>query len=500
MKCRCTTLSVAVLCSIMVTSCSQSNIEPKVNRQPNVIYFLADDLGVGDLGSYGQQHIRTPNIDKLAAEGMRFSRHYAGSSVCAPSRASLMTGRDMGHTDIRGNIQLMDQPDSPEYQGQYPLAQGTITLAHLFQLAGYQTGAFGKWGLGSLQSSGNPKAMGFDQFYGYLDQRHAHNYFPQYLWDGDEVARLDNPAINVHPKLDRDKSDHREYMGKDYAPYKILARAKEFISQNRDEAFFLYVPFVVPHAAIQIPDKELDGYQFDETAHRLGEPRAYTPHPKPRAARAAMISRMDRDVGDIMAMLKELGLDDNTLVLFSSDNGATAAGGSDINFFNSTAGARGEKATLYEGGIRAPLIARWPGNISAGSESDHLSAFWDMLPTFAQLLDLSVPEGIQGISMLPTLLGKPQNQQHESLYWEFFSRNPSQAVVMGNWKAIRHYSKERGKGALELGATALYNLQEDPSESQNLAAKHPELVKKAEMIMAQRQRSPHLPWNFQSYN
>ena len=302
--------------------------------------------------------------------------------------------------------------------------------------------------------------------------------------------------INVHPKAGKNSNDHKEYMGEDYAPYNIIAKAKAFIRQNQSEPFFLYVPFVVPHAAIQIPDAELEAYAFNETPHVIGGARAYTPHPKPRAARAAMISRMDRDVGDMMALLKELGLDNNTLVFFSSDNGATTAGGSDIDFFGSTAGLRGEKGTLYEGGIRAPLIARWPNKIKAGSENNQLSAFWDMLPTFSELLQQPSPDNIQGISILPGLLGDQSDVQHESLYWEFHSRNPSQAVVMGDWKAIRHFNKVKGRKGLLPGKTFLYHLVDDPQEAVNLADIHPQLIARAEAIMAQRQSAPHTPWNF----
>ena len=495
-------LKMAVLLGLMTAGCVQTKQQDQLTqaketeRPPNVIYFLADDLGVGDLASYGQQKIRTPNIDRLASEGMRFTRHYSGSSVCAPSRASLMTGKDMGHTGVRGNYQQKNVPATAEYQGQYPLSQGATTLAHLFQQAGYRTGAFGKWGLGASQSSGAPTAMGFDEFYGYLDQRQAHNYFPRFLWQNHQQVWLNNPVINVHPKARKGSNDHKEYMGEDYAPYKIVAKAKAFIRKNQGEPFFLYVPFVVPHAAMQIPDAELEAYAFTETPHVIGGARAYTPHPKPRAARAAMISRMDRDVGDMMTLLEELGLDDNTLVFFSSDNGATTAGGSDIKFFNSTAGLRGEKGTLYEGGIRAPLIARWPSKIKPGSENNQLSAFWDMLPTFAELLQQPSPEAIQGISILPGLLGEHSDERHESLYWEFHSRNPSQAVVIDDWKAIRHFSKVKGRKELVAGKTALYHLVDDPEETMDLADSHPQLTAQAEAIMAQRQSAPHAPWNF----
>ncbi|MCL1037222.1 arylsulfatase [Shewanella submarina] len=484
--------------SLGLAGCAQPESPSALDKtsRPNVIYILADDLGIGDIGAYGQQKIRTPNIDRLAAEGMRFSRHYSGSAVCAPSRASLMTGMDMGHAAVRGNYQQKKVPATPDFQGQYPLPQGSFTLAHLFQDAGYQTGAFGKWGLGSLQSSGNPQAMGFDEFYGYLDQRNAHNYFPGFLWHNRRMDSLQNPPINVHPRPGS-AGDYQEYMGPDYAPYLIVARAKEFIRKHKDEAFFLYLPFVVPHAALQIPDAELEGYDFDETPHMVTDRSDYTPHPRPRAARAAMISRMDRDVGEVMALLKELELDSNTLVLFSSDNGAATAGGSDIEFFNSTNGLRGEKATLYEGGIRAPLIARWPGQVEPGSHSGVISAFWDILPTFAELLGKTVPADIQGKSVLSSMLEQDQNQIHDALYWEFHSKNPSQAVIMGDWKAIRHFHKSEGRGrALSAGPIALYNLARDPSETNNLASLHPELVQQAEQLMAQRQVSPRDEWNF----
>ncbi|MGI2258045.1 arylsulfatase [Shewanella sp. GXUN23E] len=471
---------------------------PPVSRPPNVVYFLADDMGVGDVGAYGQQKIHTPHIDQLASEGMLFTRHYSGSSVCAPSRASLMTGMDMGHAAVRGNQQSKAKSAVPENLGQIPLPSETLTVAHLFQQAGYRTGAFGKWGLGAMTSSGNPFNMGFDEFYGYLDQRNAHNYFPPYLWHNEQRQLLHNPVIDVHPKPSEVQPYHA-YMGPDYAPDLIFAKAQDFVRRYQHEPFFLYVPFVVPHAALQVPDEALAQYEFDEVPHQVTGGNDYTPHPRPRAARAGMISAMDAQVGQMMALLKELHLDDNTLVFFSSDNGASSAGGSDIDFFASTAGLRGEKATLYEGGIRAPMIARWPGNIKPGSESQVVSAFWDMLPTFAELLGIPAPVTIQGQSLLPALRGKEQ-QVHDTLYWEFHAGNPSQAVVMGDWKAIRHFTRTKGAdkkhGAMVPGNIELYQLGSDPAESVDVAAQHPQLVARALAVMNQRQASSLDIWNF----
>lgn len=454
----------------------------KTTRRPNIIYIMADDLGYGELGCYGQTKIRTPNIDKLATEGMRFTQHYSGSPVCAPSRCVLLTGKHTGHAYIRANDELSERGDvwhDPNLEGQRPLLPGTETIGTILQKHGYVTGAVGKWGLGGPDSTGHPNKQGFDFYYGYLCQREAHNYYPTHLWKNGEKDMLEgNPYFFPHQKLppDKDPNDpasYAPYKGKTYSQDRMAEEALGFIRRNKDRPFFLYVPFTVPHVSLQVPDDSLKEYEgaFPETPY-TGD-KGYTPQIKPRAAYAAMITRMDREIGRIMALLKELGLDDNTLVIFTSDNGPTFNGGTDSKFFQSAGPLRGLKTQLYEGGIRVPMIARWPGKIRPGTETGLISGFWDVLPTFTDLLGIAAPADTDGISFLPTLLGKPQKQKkHAYLYWEYLGK---QAVRMGNWKAYRAgYDKN----------IELYNLKEDIAESKNVASEHPEILEKIKNILS----------------
>lgn len=470
---------------------------------PNIIYILADDLGVGDIGAYGQTKIKTPHLDALAETGMVFDAHYAGSTVCAPSRAVLMTGQHTGNTFIRGNREYGTFLDEEEF-GQEPLPEGTVTIASMLNDAGYATGGFGKWGMGVVDTEGAPFKHGFDLFFGYYDQKQAHNYYPTHLWRNEERVALDQDFIHPHPKFE-DRSAvpldaYQDYMGTDYAPYRIVAEAESFIRDNADEPFFIYMPFVVPHAALQIPDEEIErfGYAdaFEETPHIPGR---YTPHPKPRAARAAMISRMDADVGQLVAVLEELGIRDNTVIMFASDNGPGKEGGADLPFFDSAAGLRGEKRDLYEGGIRSPLIVNWPGHVAPGIRTDHISAFWDVMPTLADIAGLETPPTTDGISFAPTLLGSGEQENHETLYWEFTESKPAQAVRMGDWKAVRRYRKQgRGENrTLTARDVELYNLAEDPSETTNLADQHPEIVAQMVTVMDAREPSTVDVWNFE---
>jgi arylsulfatase A len=346
-----TSMVIAAACS------AQQAPQSTESASPNIIYILADDLGVGDIGAYGQQKIKTPHLDALAAEGMVFDQHYAGSTVCAPSRAVLMTGRHTGQAVVRGNRGFGGFRAENEL-GQEPLPAGTLTIARMLKDAGYATGGFGKWGLGAIDSEGAPFRQGFDLFFGYYDQKIAHNYYPTHLWRNEERVPLNQEFIDVHPPAVRASeaaSDYLDYLGTDYAPYRIIDEAETFIRENAGTPFFVYLPFIVPHAALQIPDREIErfGYSgaFPETPH-VG---SYTPHPTPRAARAAMISRMDADIGRIVALVEELGLSEDTVIMFASDNGPASAGGGDPAFFDSTAGLRGLKRDLYEGGIRSPL-------------------------------------------------------------------------------------------------------------------------------------------------
>ncbi len=429
-------------------------------QQPNVVFILADDLGYADLGCYGQEKIKTPNIDRLAVEGMRFTQAYSGNPVCAPSRCTLMTGYHTGHAQVRNNKQVGGEEGwklGSTIGGQWPLEKGTFTVGHLFKKAGYTTGAFGKWGLGRVGTTGDPQKQGFDHFFGYICQRQAHTYYPNHLWRDGEIFRIET------------NEDDAE---KVYSHDLIADEALKFIRSNKDRPFFLYVPFTIPHVALQVPEDSLAQYrgQWPDPPYDGG--RGYIAREYPRACYAGMITRMDKDVGRIMALLKELRLDENTLVIFSSDNGPTYAGGSDAGFFESAGPLHGLKGSVWEGGIRVPLIARWPGKIKPGTESDHICAFWDFLPTCAELLGERPPEGIDGLSIVPTLLGRPEQQrQHEYLYWEL---NGQQGVRMGDWKAVRL------KPARKI---QLFNLKTDLGEQNDVADQHPEILAKIETIL-----------------
>lgn len=462
-------------------------------KRPNIIFILADDLGYGELGCYGQEKIRTPSIDALAAQGMKFTQHYSGSPVCAPSRCALLTGKHTGHAYIRGNDEMGERGDvwhDPALEGQRPLLPDTETIGTLLQEAGYVTGAIGKWGLGGPGPTGHPNKQGFDHYYGYLCQRVAHNYYPTHLWRNGEKHLLENDYFFPHQKLPEDKDPYDKgsyapYSGKQYSMDLMVEEALDFIKINKNKMFFLYLPFTVPHVAIQVPEDSLREYEgvFPEVPYK-GD-KGYLPHPTPRAGYAAMITRMDREIGRIMALVKELGLDENTLVIFTSDNGPTFNGGTDSAFFNSAGPLRGLKASVYEGGIRVPMIARWPVKIRPGSQSDHISAFWDFLPTFTELAGVEAPSDIDGISLLPTLLGQPGKQkQHEYLYWEF--RQRMQAVQLGDWKAVRLTPGEN---------IELYNLRLDIGEQNDVSDANPEIVARmAEIMKTGRTESEHFPF------
>lgn len=466
---------------------------------PNIVYIYADDLGCHELGSFGQEKIRTPNLDRLAAEGMRLTRHYSGSAVCAPSRCVLLTGKHSGRAIIRGNKEVGGWgPEEPE--GQWPLPDEEITLAELLQACGYTTGAFGKWGLGGPGSEGHPCNQGFDHFYGYLCQRVAHNYYPTHMWRNHDVDVLhNNDFFRAHQKINAplasETAYNNAYRGGDFAPEAMLDEAIGFVNQHAsDGPFFLYFPSPIPHLALQAPQEFVDQYprEWDET-HYLGD-KGYLPNARPRATYAAMITYLDFSVGKIIEALDSQGVLENTIILFSSDNGASWVGGVDMAFFNSLGNLRGRKATLWEGGIRVPTIAWWPGHIEAGTETDIISGQHDTLPTIMDLIGFaedvsSIPGGIDGISLAPTLLGRPQDQvHHDHLYWEFPEGSQQQAVLMGRgrYKAIRP-NLRRGGLAIEL-----YDLNTDPGESNNIAADHPDLVKRAGEIMQREHRPSEL--------
>lgn len=427
-------------------------LAPHVRAEPpNIIYILLDDAGYGDLSCYGQRKFSTPNIDRLAVEGMKFTDHYAGSTVCAPTRCSLMTGLHTGHCFVRGNREV-----KPE--GQAPMPADIVTIPRLLHQAGYTTGMFGKWGLGAPGSTSDPSTH-FDSFFGYNCQREAHNFYPDHLWKDDTRVPLD---------------------GETYAHDLIVENALDFVRANKRGPFFCYMSVTIPHAAMQVPEDSMTEFrrkfaQFEGTIGKY----AGTEVNNPVAGFAGMMTRLDRQVGELLALLKELDIDDNTLVMLSSDNGPHQEGGHQPDFFNSNGPLRGYKRDLYEGGIRVPLVVRWTGKLKAGSSSDLISAHWDMLPTFCELAGTKTPEGLDGISLVPTLLGQTDEQpRHEALYWEFTERGRSQAARIGRWKGVQVDLKKNPDAPIEL-----YDLSNDLAEEHDVADKHPEIVRKLKAVM-----------------
>ena len=415
-------------------------------QPPNIVFILADDLGYGDLGCYGQKRIQTPNLDRLAAEGMRFTQCYAGSTVCAPSRCALMTGFHTGHGTIRGNNPV-------------PLRRNDVTVARVLKDGGYRTGLIGKWGLGLEDTTGIPNRQGFDSFFGYLGQVHAHNYYPDFLWKNQEKVRVSGNVVEEGVAIQPAQ----------YAQDLFTREALAFLEQERGKPFFLYLAYTIPHANNELGQVQGNGMEVPSDA-----PYSQEPWPQAQKNHAAMITRLDADVGRIMKRLAELGLDKDTLVFFTSDNGPHQEGGADPAFFHSAGPLRGHKRDLYEGGIRVPMIVRWPGKIQAGAVSNQVWAFWDFLPTAADLAGAKAPSGLDGISMMPTLLGTGPERQHDFLYWEFHEGGPAQAVRMGNWKGVRP-APER---PLEL-----YNLEEDISEKTDAASLQPTIVSQIEAYL-----------------
>ncbi len=465
------------------------------SEKPNIVYILADDLGYNELGCYGQDKIETPNIDALAENGIRFTQHYSGSPVCAPSRCVLMTGKHTGHAYIRGNDEWGERGDTwnfakavedPNLEGQRPLPVGTKTIGSLLQGVGYKTAIVGKWGLGAPLTNSIPTKMGFDFFYGYNCQRQAHTFYPKHLWKNEEKDWLENELVVPGTKLaegadPNDPASYSKYRLNDYAPELMLDEALGFVRENKESPFFLYFASPIPHVPLQAPEKWVEYYQkkLGPEEPYLGN-KGYFPDRTPRATYAAMVSYLDEQVGDIVSELKELGLYENTLILFSSDNGPTYNGGSDSAYFDSASPFKSEygwaKGFSTEGGIRVPMIASWEGTIKGGRTSQHVSAFWDVLPTLCELSGVPVPSDVDGLSFVPTLLGEPQ-APHEFLYWEFPAYEGQQAVRMGDWKALR---KGIFKGNMDL---ELYNLKTDPREQFDVSAAHPEVAAKIKAIM-----------------
>ena len=442
---------------------------PGDGDMPNVIFILADDLGYGELGSYGQQKIRTPHLDKMASEGMRFTQHYSGAPLCAPSRSVLMTGQHLGRTPVRNNKETGDE-------GQFPLPDETFTMAELFKQHGYATGAFGKWGLGMVGTTGDPNNQGFDTFYGYNCQRVAHSFYPPHMWHNDQQITINENPVPGRAAQPEGEVRFEDWLGENYGPDLILDQALQFIDTHKDNPFFLYLPFIEPHVAIQPHPEDVAAYPeaWDTDPYRGAQ--GYTPHPRPRAGYAAMITDLDEHVGQVLAKLDEHGLAENTLIIFSSDNGATYpkgdghVGGADTTFFESNGELRGFKSHVYEGGLRVPMLVRWPGRVAPGSVSDQVSYFPDHFASFCELLGTDQPENTDGQSLLGVFQGQ-ETFEHEPLVWVFSSHtgNTKLALRMGDWKAV----------CLRNKTWELYNLAEDIGETRNLAASHPEIVAQA---------------------
>ena len=457
----------AILCVSGCQTVSQPSEEAVTPEPPNIIFIMADDLGYGDLGCYGQQIIQTPYLDQMAAEGIRFTQHYAGNTVCAPSRCALMTGRHMGHAEIRGNTQAAPY-------GQAPLSDTTLTVADLLHKAGYRTAMVGKWGLGIEGSSGDPLRQGFDAYYGYLDQVLAHNYYPEYLIRNGRRDTLANEVQYLDSTAWHRGRGSRSTKKVDYSHDLFTQEALSFIDRANQQPFFLYLPYTIPHnngealpgETMEVPD---------------AGPYASKDWPRETQNYAAMITRMDRDIGQLLQKLKTSGLDSTTLVIFTSDNGPMPDEAF-TDFFNSNGPLRGGKRDMYEGGVRVPFIARWPGTVRPGTESDHVSAFWDFLPTAAELAGVAVPP-TDGISYLPTLRGETQ-PQHDYLYWEFPEKGYRVGLRQGHWKVVRNNMGDNPNGPVEL-----YDLSQDVGEASNVADQHPEVVTKLTQLL----EAAHVP-------
>lgn len=495
---------ILMISGLLMASGIASAIADESKRLPNIVFLIADDLGYGDIGAFGQKKIKTPTLDKMASEGMKLTRHYSGNPVCATSRCVLMTGKHPGHAQVRDNRET-----KPE--GQYPLVAGTQTLAWILQENGYKTGGFGKWGLGGPESDGRPVKQGFDRFFGYNCQAKAHNFYPTYLWDNDTRVELKNPAFAAHQKFPagadpNDPNNYKPYQGVQYAADLITDEAVKFVEQNSDRPFFLYYPTTVPHLALQVPDDSLAEYQgaFPETPYDGS--RAYLPNLTPRATYAAMVTRMDQSIGRILKKVEELGLADNTIVVFTSDNGPlyNQLGGTDTDFFESAKNLRGRKGSVYEGGVRVPTLVKFPGRIASNSETSRNTGFEDWMPTLLTMAGLQsrIPSDVDGIDFSATLTGQKQPDR-EFLYREFPGYGGQQAVWAGNWKAVRQNLNRGGVAAAQKKAVAkkknvvttppivteLYNLETDPTESKDVSAENPEIVRQLEEIM----RREHLP-------
>jgi arylsulfatase A-like enzyme len=447
----------AVGFGVLVLAASPAPAVAAEAMRPNIVFILGDDLGYGDLGCYGQRRIKTPNVDRLASEGTRFTQFYAGSTVCAPSRCALMTGLHSGHGRVRGNALV-------------PLRSDDVTVAEILKRAGYATGIVGKWGLGEPETSGLPNRKGFDFWFGYLNQHHAHNYYPEFLWRNEQKYTLEGNQEKANIAI----------KAVQYAPDLFDREALSFLDQHTTGPFLLFLTSILPHANNERGRAEGNGMEIPSDAPYTGES-----WPQVEKNHAAMITRLDDEVGRILGKLKELGLEDNTIVFFSSDNGPHKEGGADPKFFGSAGPLRGYKRALYDGGIRVPMIVRWPGKVPAGAVSGAVWASWDILPTFSELAGAAAPSGIDGISQVGSLLGKTDAPRHDFLYWEFHEGGFKQAVRHGDWKAVR---TAQGK-PLEL-----YNLKDDIGETHDIASEHADVIARIEAYLkTARVDSPEFP-------
>jgi arylsulfatase len=502
----------AVLLTVLSFSSTSCKTQTTTKKQkPNIIYILADDLGYGDVGAYGQKKIETPNIDQLAKDGMKFTQHYAGAPVCAPSRCVLLTGKHLGHSLVRGNDEWAKRGPVWDYraveadstlEGQFPIPAGTVTSARLLQNAGYKTAVVGKWGLGAPQTDGIPNKQGFDYFYGYNCQRQAHTYYPLHLWEnGHRVHLTENDTIAPSTPLPKgadpyDIKSYSMYHMKQYSPELMFDAITNFVDENKDGPFFLYWASPIPHAPLQAPQRWVEYYhkKFGDEEPYTGN-KGYFPCRYPHAAYAAMISYLDENIGKLIKQLKDLGIYDNTLIIFTSDNGPTYNGGTDSPWFDSGGPFRSVygrgKGFVYEGGLRVPMIASWPGKIKPGTVSQLPSVFYDVLPTLCDISGAPKPKDTDGISFLPELLGEKQ-KKHEYLYWEYPEYGGQIAVRMGKWKAVCRNVRKKNNFTFEL-----YDLSKDIGESKDIAAEHPDIIKKVkEIVKKEHVQSQNRNWKF----
>lgn len=458
----------------------------RAEERPNIVFMLADDLGWGEVGCYGQEKIPTPHLDRLASQGMRFTRHYSGAPVCAPSRCVLMTGKHLGHAEVRGNLtakKVLPQFD----EGQWPLTEQAVTFPQLFQKAGYATGAMGKWGLGPVGSTGEPGRKGFDLFFGYNCQGVAHSYYPPHLWRNSEKVTINEHPIPGHAKQPEGEVKMEDWIGEKYAPDLMMAEAEQFIAANKARPFLLYLPFIEPHVAMHPPRERVEKFpaEWDTEVYRGGN--GYLPHPRPRAGYAAMIADLDGHVGRVLAALDQAGVAERTLVVFSSDNGTTHerpaepkfhVGGADAVFFNSTAGLRGYKGSVYEGGIRVPTIVRFPGRIPAGAVNGTPGYFADWFPTLCEAAGIQPPAGFDGESLWAALTSGKSGPRAKPMVWVFPEYGGQVAVQIGDYKLVRQNLKSKSPGPWEV-----YDLATDIGESKDLASQKADLIAQAEEIL-----------------